>query len=226
MQQQLVGREVTSCGTCPVGAASGIGRGGRCPMVDRRRRAGACLYVAGESVERIWFLKRGTVVLSRPADDRHGEAVVWAVRGPGAILGAEGFVRTTYADSARAVDEVVVCGAPRSEMASWLATHPEAARAVLDCVLHAMSADAPRRAGADGSAVQRVARWILEETKTPRKAALPRAVVAELLGIKPETLSRTLATLSLRGAISVTRRSITVKDAAALEEAADGRHAG
>ena len=194
-------------------------------MVDRRRRAGSCLYFAGEAVERVWFLKRGTVVLSRPGDDGHGDPVVWAVRGPGSFLGAEGIVRPTYADPARTVTEAVVCAAPRSEMAIWLATQPEAARTVLDCVLQATSSDSPRRAGADGSAIQRVSRWILDEAKNPRNDPLPRSVVAELLGIKPETLSRTLAALSLRGAISVTRRAIVVVDAGLLAEASEGRQA-
>lgn len=192
-------------------------------MVDRRRPAGACLYVAGESADRVWFLKRGTVVLSRTADDPEGAAVVWAVRSSGAILGAEGFVKASYADTARATTEVVVCAAPRDDMRVWLATQPAAARAVLDCVLHAHCEDTPRRAAADGSALERVARWLLDEAQNPRPSSLPRTVVAELLGIKPETLSRTLATLSLRGAISVTRRSIAIEDTDALEEAAAGK---
>lgn len=189
-------------------------------MVDRRRPSGACLYVAGESADRVWFLKRGTVVLSRTADGPEGAAVVWAVRGPGAILGAEGLVRPCYSDTARATSDVVVCAASREEVQGWLAARSDAARVVLDCVLSAGCEDMPRRTGADGSALQRAARWLLDEAQNSRRTSLPRTVVAELLGLKPETLSRTLASLALRGAISVTRRSIEIEDVDVLEEAA------
>ena len=96
------------------------------------------------------------------------------------------------------------------------------ANAVLECVLLALSGDSPRRAGADGSARQRVAGWLLDQ---PRKQGpgLPRNVVADLLGMLPETLSRALASLAEGGAITVTRRRVEVRDVAALEAAATRR---
>jgi CRP-like cAMP-binding protein len=69
--------------------------------------------------------------------------------------------------------------------------------------------------------VARVAAWLLDAAPG-EMGALPRHVVAELLGMQPETLSRALAALAEAGAIEVTRRRIDVRDHAALEDAAHG----
>jgi CRP/FNR family transcriptional regulator len=207
------------CSLCRIGAASGVGAGGACPMVDRRRPAGASLYAAGEAADRLWYVKQGTVLLSRDADEAGAsDGVGWAVRRPGSLVGVEALVRDTYLDSARAVTDVVVCGAPREVMQVWLRTREPAARAVLETVLLALCSDAPRAASADGNARQRVAAWILDQGRGPSApAGLPRHVVAGLLGMLPETLSRALAAIAKTGAIEVTRRRIEIRDAAALE---------
>lgn len=111
--------------------------------------------------------------------------MAWAVRRPGSLVGVEALVRDTYLDTARAVTDVVVCVASREETQGWLHAREPAARAVLECVLLALCSDAPRRAGADGSARQRVASWLLEQPRG-QSQALPRNVVAGLLGMLPE----------------------------------------
>ena len=49
---------------------------------------------------------------------------------------------------------------------------------------------------------------------------MPRHVVASLLGMVPETLSRALAQLARTGAIEVTRQAVRIRDSQALKEAA------
>ena len=208
-----------ACTTCPIGAASGVGHGGRCPLVDRRRRAGAYLYLEGGPAEKVWFVKEGRVVLTREADDRRGEGIAWTARGPGAMIGAEALVRPTYVDSARAVCDSTVCTASREAMAHWMAAREGAARTVLDLVLIAQSVDAPRRSGSDGSAVRRVAVFLLEDPRGT-SSELPRRVIAGFLGMLPETLSRALKVLADRGVIETTRRTVRIADRAKLEEAA------
>jgi CRP-like cAMP-binding protein len=66
-----------------------------------------------------------------------------------------------------------------------------------------------------------VASWLLEQGDD-RSAPLPRNVVAALLGMLPETLSRALASLASRGLIAVSRKHVEVLDAAALEQVAAG----
>lgn len=194
-------------------------------MVERQRSAGAVLYLAGEAAERIMFVKRGAVTLARDVDHARGEGVTWTVRRPGSVLGAEALVRATYLDSARAVTDVIVCVAQLEEVDAWMRTREGAGRALLECVLSTQCADAPRRASSEGSARQRVASWLLEQARDPA-AALPRQVVAALLGMLPETLSRALASLASRGLIEVTRKSVRVIDVAALEGVAAGAERG
>jgi CRP-like cAMP-binding protein len=221
--ERMAAREVEAgvgaCATCPLGAASGVGHGGRCPLVDRRRRAGTYLYLEGGAAEKVWFIKHGRVVLSREGDDRRGEGIAWTARGPGSMLGIEALVRPTYLDSARAVIDTTVCTASREAMQGWIGSREGAARTVLELVLLAQSVDTPRRSGSDGNAVRRVASWLLED---PRGTSpeLPRRVIAGFLGMLPETLSRALKALSERGAIATTRRQVRIVDRRLLEAAA------
>lgn len=180
--------------------------------------AGTWLYAEGDAVGAIGFLTRGTVALSRRADDQGGRRVAWALRRPGALLGAEGLVRSTYLDSARAMTEVGYCSAPRDELQAWVDSSGVAARALLDLALLGPALDSPRRASSEGSAVKRVAQWLLDEGPALAEG-VPRKVIAELLGMLPETLSRALATLAARGAIVSTRRSIRVLDPETLRAA-------
>lgn len=213
--------EAGACAGCSIGAAFGGGSEPRCPMIERPRAAGACVYLAGEPAERIFFVKRGAVTLSREVDQGRSDSVTWTVRRPGTVLGAEALVRDTYLDSARAITDVVVCVASRAEVSAWMTSREGAGRALLECVLLTHCADAPRRAGSEGSAQQRVASWLLEQAREPQ-SALPRQVVAALLGMLPETLSRALAALAARGVVEVTRKDVRVLDARALESIAAG----
>lgn len=209
------------CSTCRLGIAAGVGAGGRCPWIDIQRPAGACLYVAGERAERILFVKRGAVTLSRESGRRRDDEVTWAVRRPGSLLGAEALVRDTYLDTARAVTDVLVCVASREDVDMWMRTREQAGRAMLECVMLAICADAPRRSSSEGNAEERVASWLLEQGSEP-STTLPRNVVAALLGMLPETLSRALASLASRGLVAVSRKHVEVLDAAALELVAAG----
>ena len=217
VQQPLGG----ACAGCAIGAPSMPGGDSRCPMIERHRSAGACLYIAGEPAERILFVKRGAITLAREIDHGRSESVTWTVRRPGTVLGVEALVRETYLDSARAVTDVVVCVASRDDVGAWMGSRDGAARALLDCVLLTPCADAPRRAGSEGSAQQRVAAWLLEQAREPQ-SSLPRQVVAALLGMLPETLSRALGALASRGLVEVTRKTVRVLDEHALEEVAAG----
>jgi CRP-like cAMP-binding protein len=214
---------ITSCVGCPVGNASNVADGDRCPMVDRKWKAGATLFEAGEPAFTVWFIKKGTVVLSKPSDNPDADGIAWAVRSAGSFLGLESLVRDTFVDSARAVTDLAACGTTLHGMEAWLEDRSKAARTVLQCTLQTQVEDSPRRASADGSAVRRVAEWLLDGGHGQEWHGLPRRLVAGFLGMQPETLSRALASLATLGAVEVTRRSITVTDRTTLTQAA-GRH--
>jgi CRP-like cAMP-binding protein len=190
-------------------------------MVDRRKPAGTCLFVAGEPADTLHYVKHGAVALSRASLDKQGEGTPHAIRRAGSLVGVEALVRDTYLDTARSVTDVTVCIAQRSDMLAFL-DRTGAARALLELVLRASCADNPRRATADGSAPQRVAEWLLDGTERKAVRSIPRSVVAGLLGMKPETMSRAVASLAKRGAIVTNRMRIEVVDRALLRAIADG----
>jgi CRP-like cAMP-binding protein len=186
-------------------------------LSPRTRATGTFVYNEGQTADRVWFVKKGTVLLSRESTIRGGESVAWAVRRPGNFVGIEALVKKRYADTARAVTDVTLCGAERPEFDTWLGASDSPARAILRVVLDTHANDAPRRASSDGNAVRRTALWVLEESPRAGMTSLPRCHVAQLLGMLPETFSRALAVLAERGAIELTRRDIRIRDVDALE---------
>ncbi len=213
--------EIPDCRSCTLGRAAGHPDQGRCPLVCRTRPAGAFVYVEGQRADQVYYIKRGVVVLSRDTGERRGP-VAWTVRRPGALVGAESLVQHTYTDTARTATESAICTGPVMTFEHWMGAREGAARAVLDVTLRQTCEDAPRRAGSDGSAVQRVAAWLLEQRHDDPARRLPRHLVAELLGMLPETLSRALATLAKSGSIRVDRKNIDVVDADRLDALANG----
>jgi len=208
-----------NCAQCSVGRASGLGAGAFCPFIDRNRRAGELLYLQGDTADHVWFVKRGTVVLSRL--DRSSETErAHAVRLQGAFIGLEAVVNDRYLDTARAATDVVVCGATRDGIDAWLGPSGTPARTALEITLRTACGPELRHARTSGSAVERVAAWLADEGPRGVTLTLPRRVMAELLGMRPETFSRALGALSELGAIETTRTTLRITDNAALIAAA------
>lgn len=173
------------------------------------------IYLEGDAVSSVWFVKRGTVVLSRTTSD--GADHAHTVRAAGTFIGLEALIQGTYADTARTTAPTVLCGISRTGLDAWFGPRGTPARMALELTLAAGCAAPVRSAASDGTSIQRVARWILTSGD---EQPVPRTVMASLLGMVPETLSRALAQLDADGAIAVTRRAVTVRDRAALEQRA------
>ncbi len=186
-------------------------------MSPRAFSAGTTLYIEGGAAERVWYLLDGTVGLLRDVGERRGAGVPWTTRRTGSILGNEALVQGEYADTAVALTDVTVCGSESSCFQRWLRSgNPDAAHAILQLVIKSQCEAGPRPSTSEGSASRRVARWLADECRGGVAPNIPRAVVAGLLGMLPETFSRALAALATRGAIEVDRKRIRVLDANAL----------
>lgn len=195
----------SSCASCPVGVAAGVRRGQRCPLIDRRYPARARVFAQGEPGHTVWFIKRGALVLARA---HRGRDYASGIRRAGEFVGEEALVHGNYGTSARTTEASVLCGIPRGRFDAWLGPADAPARMLLEHTLRS-AADAARLAcGAPGTARQRLARWLLDAGDA---SAVERGHLAAMLGMTPETLSRTLTSLATSGVIAVTRRAIEVR---------------
>jgi CRP-like cAMP-binding protein len=206
------------CEACPCGRASRA-TGTSCPFSEEAHERGATLFHAGDLAERVWFVKRGTIVLTR-ANGEPGAGRARAVRRDGAFVGLEALVRGRYLDTARASEPTIACVAPLAQVDAWLGAPGTPARTALEQVLRAEVAEPPHAASPDGTATQRVARWILDAAGASDTRPLMRRDVAGLLGMVPETFSRALAELVRLGAVAANRRHVTIVDLGVLTRAA------
>jgi CRP-like cAMP-binding protein len=208
---------------CPIGRAAGCANGGACPMTSRSFAAGTTIFVEGAQAGRVWYVFEGMVGLWRAMGDDRGVGVPWATRRVGTLLGSEGLTQDEYADTAIALTDVTLCSAERDTFRRWASEgSAEAARAVMELVIRTHCSGEPRPSSSEGSATRRVARWLADESRGGLAPPIPRAVVAGLLGMLPETFSRALAKLATQGAIRVNRKQIQVIDAARLLDEVGG----
>ena len=191
-------------------------------MTPRTFEAGVTLAVEGADAERIWYVQQGSLALFREGREQDGAGIPWAVRRVGSLVGEECLVQSAYADTAVTLTPVTLCGASRESFLAWIAqVGSTASMTVMGLVIQARCAEGPRPTAAAGTAVQRVARWLADESRGGTAPKIQRRVVAGLLGMLPETFSRALASLVALGAIETTRKEIRVRDAQALLVAAE-----
>lgn len=196
---------VPACKGCPLTS---------CPFTPKRRPAGELLHLEGAEAAHVWYLRRGRVVRIK-AQDGQGDRATRLEEG-GAFLGLEALVDDRYRASARVVDDAVICRSSREAFEAWIGPPGTPARIVLEGLLGAgQTGRSPDRL--DGTALARLARWLLAEGPPP--AGMKRRFLAELLGMTPETLSRGLARLAQRGAIVLGRRHLAIIDREALSAA-------
>lgn len=119
------------CDDCPVGRASGVGRGQFCPFVTHEVQHGRVLCRAGDPATHVWWIKRGVVALSRGRDtDR-----LAALRLPGSFVGLEGLIGDSAVATARPFTRVSLCRATRDGFRAWLGQDPERLALVLRAAL-------------------------------------------------------------------------------------------
>lgn len=224
----MLEKPVTSCDACP------LHRAGSCLFVPRTVEAGTRVSLQGEVPREVAFVKEGVLALS--STDAAGEELMAGVRGPRAVLGLEALRGQASRSSSVALTDAVLCsidaGTLRSSSgldASSTSATPnplvaQTAASLLSVVLDELDAtqrDADLRTG---SAISRVARFILAYARVMRpnsKVAFSKRHVAALLDIRPETMSRCLKALAGDGLIRSEPR-VEVLDEARLAEVARG----
>jgi len=187
------------------------------PFSEKRFPARTTLYLQGEYADKVYYVQRGTVALFRTVAEDEGLGHARTLRHVGSILGDETLVEPYYQDSAQTESEVVLCIAEREAFLAWIGDRDTPGVRVLEVVLRARDVGPVHSISTAGSAVQRVALWLLRQIERNRSIDLPRHVIADLLGMRSETLSRALSALGREGAVIATRSTLQVVDRERLE---------
>ena len=192
---------VNDCNACSLGIASGT----RCRFTPSTREAGASLCAQGERPRTVYFVKEGFVALS--AVSPKGSELVLTLRGPTSLLCTEALTNEPSAYEVRALSRVKLCGIAGDAMNQWIGPERSPARAVLDLMLAESRMQREEVNFRQGDCMSRVARFALAHHKflAERPNAVRKQVVARLLGMRPETLSRCLTRLEQDGVIDASR---------------------
>ncbi len=192
---------VNDCTTCSLGIASQ----GRCRLTPTTRESGATLCAQGERPRTVYFIKEGFVSLS--AVSPRGSEVLLTLRGPTSLLCTEALHGDASPYEVRALSRVKLCGIAGDQLSSWVGPDRSPARAVLDLLLTEGKLQRDEVNYRQGDCLSRVARFALAHARflADRPNAVRKQVVARLLGMRPETLSRCLTRLERDGVVDASR---------------------
>ncbi len=211
---------VNDCNACSLGQASQ----GRCRFTLTAREEGATLCAQGERPRTVYFVKEGFVALS--AVSPRGTELVLTLRGPTSLLCTEALNGEPSPYEVRSLSRVKLCGVSGDAMTQWIGPEKSPARAVLDLLLAEERMQRDEVSWRQGDCLSRVARFALAHARflADRPNAVRKQVVARLLGMRPETLSRCLTRLEKDGVLDASR-GVRVLDtrrlaAIAMEDAA------
>ncbi|HUB08602.1 MAG TPA: Crp/Fnr family transcriptional regulator [Myxococcales bacterium] len=203
-----------ACGSCSLGAAC---LGHACVFTRAIRPQGETLFRQGDTPDAVHFLRRGRVLLTEI--DGEGRVVDQLLRPAGSLLESLALSRRPHRRTAIAVDEVEVCTLALASLEGWLGPARSPARALLELCLRETAQAGADRGRTRGPAAARVAAFLLEHGDDSAPLQLQLQLVAGLLSMRPETLSRVLARFREAGAIAG-RGSLRILDRSRLEEAA------
>jgi CRP-like cAMP-binding protein len=178
---------------------------------------GAVMFEQHQQADFVHVLLAGSVgLMSR---DEAGAETVVEIFGPGELfLAPAAILQLPYLASATALTEVRVLMIPADVFRDAIAQDPALSRAAVELLARHWRlmvdqvVDLKLR-----SAERRVARFLARRVPEDQQTAEvplpePRSTIAARLGMTPETLSRTLATLEAAGLIRVSPRRIDVPD--------------
>ncbi len=192
---------VSDCGSCSLGIASS----GRCRLSPTTRESGATICAQGERPRTVYFIKEGFVSLS--AVSPRGAELLLSLRGPYSLLCTEALQNESSAVEVRALSRVKLCGIGGEALNQWIGPERSAARVVLDLLLSEGRQQRDEVNWRQGDCLSRVARFALAHARflADRPTAVRKQVVARLLAMRPETLSRCLTRLEKEGVVDASR---------------------
>lgn len=198
---------------------------------QRRWPAGSSLFLEGEPSATVVVLVSGRVKVFSLTE--HGEEIVLAVRGPGALLGelsaVDGGPRSASVGTLEPVQALVL---PVAAFVQFLADHADAAMVLLRLVTARLrDADRKRMEFAAYDIAARVARRLVELAERFGEpdgqgvritVALSQDELAGWVGASREAVAKALRVLRDRGYVTTGRRTMTVLDLDRLRQRAGG----
>ena len=202
---------INDCTACSLGVASQ----GRCRLTPTTRESGATLCAQGERPRTVYFIKEGFVSLS--AVSPRGSEVALTLRGPTSLVCTEALHNDPAPYEVRALSRVKLCGISGDALSQWVGPDKSPARAILDLLLAEGKLQRDEVNYRQGDCLSRVARFALAHARflADRPNAVRKQMVARLLGMRPETLSRCLTRLERDGVVDASR-GVRVLDARRL----------
>lgn len=190
--------------------------------VKRTLARGETLFVQGDPATSLFVVLDGWIKLGRitPA----GEDIVVAVYSQGESFGEAAALRGgEYPVTVEAAEDSVVFQITARTVAEEIRTNPDLAMAMLASTFrhnHELVLEIEDMKG--HTATQRLATFLVAlapEAHGPSTFTLPydKGLIAARLGMKPESLSRSIASLRKQG-VQVLRGNVTVKDLDLLKE--------
>jgi len=174
------------------------------------------IFSERESAATVFGLSEGLVCLHKALRDGRRQVVKFVL--PGEFLGMP--FMELYKVSAHAVGAVSVCGFPRDELRRLMDASPGMARLLINFAIREVDlAQEQQVLLANASAEQRVGAFLVGwharlATLGPVSKAVPlpmrRRDIADFLGLEPETLSRTFASLEQKKLIRIDPKGVTL----------------
>jgi CRP/FNR family cyclic AMP-dependent transcriptional regulator len=192
---------VNDCTCCGFGIASQ----GKCRLTPTSREPGATICAQGERPRTVYFIKEGVVALSSVSP--RGSELGLTLRGPTSLLCTEALQGETSPFEIRALSRVRLCGISGEALSQWVGPERTASRVVLELLLTESRQQRDEVNWRQGDCLARVARFALAHARflADRPNAVRKQMVARLLGMRPETLSRCLTRLEADGLIDASR---------------------
>jgi CRP-like cAMP-binding protein len=213
----LPGGRGANCSVCPLG---GVNWPNGCPSLERRVMAGDTLIEQGDIPPSVTLLKEGLVGLCTVSDN--GAELGCTVRGPRTLLGLEALyaMKSTY--RVWALTNVTVCDAPIERLGPWIGPLSTPLGALLRLSIEEGNRRVTERLDLGGGAVSRIARLLLRRCVDLQRnrLELSQRLVARVLSMTPETVSRALGRLHSAGAV-VSTRPIAIGDVKQLRRLAE-----
>jgi CRP/FNR family transcriptional regulator len=162
----------------------------------------------------LFLIQKGSIKISRISPS--GKEILLEILGPGKTLGEGGvFGSGKHADTAITAEETEVFFIPKNEFKQLLAENPQLYQSVLHCLVQWMDKlNSVIENINTTSAKDRVCGYLKKMQKEQQRTLVhltgKKHEVALMLGLRPETFSRTLAELETEGLIKLNHKQIQI----------------